>query len=196
MLWIGDLDQARNDADAALREEPSEIAYEVRGDIRWARDELDLAAKDYAFALRLDPNDDLAAKLHAVQALRDVGRGGAPTAPQPTSRSSGQAPAAEAPAAVLVRRVRQKQGGGGRYRLWIDGGECGSLAGGEEAEVRVSPGRHAAQVGWGPIKSELVDVDVRPGETLMLECGEIPGSFGMGKFVVREPRSGGKPFKD
>jgi pentatricopeptide repeat protein len=195
LLWLGDLDQSLRDADAAAAEEPSEVSYGVRGDVHWARGELDKAAADYSFALRLSPDREVHEKRAAVyEALGQANEAAADR--EAVRRSAPPPPKVRTQATILIRRVRQTQGGGGRYTVWFDGDQSGSLAGGETLSLEVSPGRHSGYVSWGPVKSDPVTFQAAGGQDVLLECGEVKGSFGLGKFVLREPTTADKPFKN
>jgi tetratricopeptide (TPR) repeat protein len=57
LLWLGDLDQALTETDAAVSMMPSSMTYGLRANVRWARGDLEKAAADFGLALRLDPLD-------------------------------------------------------------------------------------------------------------------------------------------
>jgi tetratricopeptide (TPR) repeat protein len=57
LLWLGDLDQALSDANAAVSLSPDALCYAVRADVSWARGELAKALIDYSFAIRLEPDE-------------------------------------------------------------------------------------------------------------------------------------------
>jgi tetratricopeptide (TPR) repeat protein len=54
MMWLGDLDQALADANAALAIRPDDESYARRAEVFWARGDLARAAADYTASLRLD----------------------------------------------------------------------------------------------------------------------------------------------
>ena len=72
LLWLGDLDQALSDADTFASLEPGE-AYAVRGDVFWARGDLQRAESDYRLCLRLRPDDPkISSKLASVHEAQAV----------------------------------------------------------------------------------------------------------------------------
>jgi tetratricopeptide (TPR) repeat protein len=148
MLWLGDLDQALNDANASISTAPSETGYALRADIRWARGELEQAASDYTFVLRLVPGsaewltkrasvyDALGKQSEASADLESLARLGG------SNDKRGHA---------TIWRVSQKAGaGGGQYGLYIDGIQRARLVTGEAYQVSLSPGFHEFQTKWGP----------------------------------------------
>ena len=54
MLWLGDLDQALNDATTAVAMLPDEDSYSMRAEVFWVRGDLARAVADYTASLRLD----------------------------------------------------------------------------------------------------------------------------------------------
>jgi hypothetical protein len=52
----------------------------------------------------------------------------------------------------------------------IDGKKVGKVGNGKEVRFDVSPGTHAIQIGMHWMKSESMQVNVEPGETVTLEC--------------------------
>jgi tetratricopeptide (TPR) repeat protein len=59
LLWLGDLDQARSDANAAASLMPEANTYALRADVSWARGDLASAETDYTRALRLAQEEAL-----------------------------------------------------------------------------------------------------------------------------------------
>jgi tetratricopeptide (TPR) repeat protein len=57
-LWIGDLEQALEDATQAISARPTADAYSLRGDIRWASGHLGEAISDFTRASKLDPDGE------------------------------------------------------------------------------------------------------------------------------------------
>ena len=57
LLWLGDFDQALNDANVAVSLSADALCYSVRADVSWARGELAKAVIDYSFAIRLEPDE-------------------------------------------------------------------------------------------------------------------------------------------
>lgn len=80
--------------------------------------------------------------------------------------------------AGLVKVVRTKNVAAGLRRLdvLVDGQKVGSVGNGEEQTFSVPEGRHSVEVklGFGS-RSEVVQVDVVPGEANALECGIARG---------------------
>ena len=197
MLWLGDLDQALRDAGAAVTDDPNEVTYGLRGDVRWARKELSEALADYTFALRLTPDDaDLHDKRAAVhEALGNTTNASEDAASARRLGSTSAQATAGVVATVTVRRVHhQKKDLGGPFKLWVDDAERTSLPDGGTEELHLAAGPHVLQLHWGPRKSDPLHLSVRQGEHVLLECGLVPGRLGMLGLVLREAGSGGKPF--
>ena len=193
LLWLGDLDQALRDVSAALGEEPSDRAYELRGDVSWARGDLDGAAGDYRIAVRLGADSAAVAKYNAVklasghpESVLD------PTKFMPRAKAT---PPVRKRTAIVVRRVLQMGGGGSKYKFWFDGERRSDLAGGAVDTIQTQAGEHELRVGWGPMQSGPLTIDLADMETVEVECGEVKGSFGLGKLVIRRTGSEGAPFK-
>jgi tetratricopeptide (TPR) repeat protein len=199
MLWLGDLDQALRDADSAVSDNPTELAYELRGDVRWARGEVSKAEADYAFALRLAPNDEVIAAKKAAVAGASAGPAGrtsvADSAPPKVTSPRPPATTDTEPntATLTVRRVHQKKDLGGAFKLMVDCSEQASLADGGMCQLTLSPGNHDVQIQWGPRKSNQLELNLRPGAQVVLECGLLPG-FMMMPLVIREAGTGDKEF--
>jgi tetratricopeptide (TPR) repeat protein len=73
-MWLGDLDQALVDANAALSLLPHEASYGLRADVYWARGDLEKADADYSYALRLCPDEPrLLQKRTSLRQARTLG---------------------------------------------------------------------------------------------------------------------------
>jgi tetratricopeptide (TPR) repeat protein len=57
LLWLGDLDQALSDANAAVSLMPECTSYAMRADVFWASGDLSRAVADYTRAFQIDSTD-------------------------------------------------------------------------------------------------------------------------------------------
>lgn len=97
-------------------------------------------------------------------------------------------------ASVTVTRVR-RTGSSARdpYRLWVDGREMASLENGSSVRIELAPGPHRLVLHWTSRKSNPLDLTLKEGDHVMLECGLVPSVFLMA-LVLREVGSAGRPF--
>ncbi len=199
MLWLGDLDQALADSSRAITESPDANNYVVRGDVHWARDELDDAARDYGYALRLEPDvDDWNAKLDALDSIRSGDQTGPGRATSPDAKETR---AATGTIAIMLVRQRATGVDGGvsfgfktAIFLKVDGHEVAELGAGETFQMEVEPGEHSVQVRSKRMTSEGLNVYLDPATSVMLECGYVT-SFMMRRLVVREYGDSSPPFE-
>ncbi len=71
--------------------------------------------------------------------------------------------------AIAVVRIPSSLGGTARrYKLLIDGKECGSLAGADEVIVAVEPGEHEVQARIDWTESDVLRITAEPDETISL----------------------------
>lgn len=54
--------------------------------------------------------------------------------------------------------------------IYIDGKRAGRVGNGQSVLFDVAPGHHAVHIRLDWMKTEPLDVSVRPGETVSLEC--------------------------
>jgi len=60
----------------------------------------------------------------------------------------------------------------GSLNLLVDGKEISKLSGGETHKFDLDPGHHKVQIKpWGSAGSELIELNVAPGQSTKLECG-------------------------
>jgi hypothetical protein len=57
------------------------------------------------------------------------------------------------------------------YRVYVDGVEVAQVANGAEVQTAITPGEHVVQLKIDWCRSKSLNVNVRPGESLTLECG-------------------------
>jgi len=126
-----------------------------------------------------------------------------PTSPPPPPKVYEPILKATASTGFTLTRVSQQMGGGGKYGVFIDGTQISKIHSSETIRLDLSPGRHTIQLRWGPFKSEMLTFNVQGGHCEDLICGEVPGSFGLGKAVIRASNGAllslsdeGKPFKN
>lgn len=91
LLWLGDLNQAMNDANTSLSRLPKPSTYALRGDIYWALGNTDQAISEYSMAIALDPDYGRWYDQRA-SALESVGRTSEAAADRERSRLSGWEP--------------------------------------------------------------------------------------------------------
>ena len=99
-------------------------------------------------------------------------------------------------------RVSQQIGGGYDYKVFVDGIRRSKIHGSETIRLDLAPGQHTIQVCWALFKSDVLALDVRNGHYEGLICGEVTGSFGLGRLVIRSSNGDplslsdvGKPFR-
>jgi|GEM_PF-2870556 len=83
---------------------------------------------------------------------------------------SGEAPSAR----IIVRRKGCWIGMLRTFKLYVDDQKMGSIPNGHEETFTVPAGRHKIDMTgalWS--KTEILDVDIQPGQTLTFECGVV-----------------------
>jgi hypothetical protein len=80
----------------------------------------------------------------------------------------------EAEGIIRLRRITQREGGGGRYGVFVDGAKVGTLKAGHTISVKAKAGTHQVQVNWFALRSEAFSLQLEAGETAHLVCGQRP----------------------
>jgi len=74
---------------------------------------------------------------------------------------------------IKIRRKPNVAAGIRKLDVLVDGQKIGNIANNAEQSFEVPPGAHTVQVKlWS--KSEIINVDLSPDSTVMLECGIAP----------------------
>jgi hypothetical protein len=73
---------------------------------------------------------------------------------------------------LVIRRDKVAwQDRGRSYRVIVDGKELAQIANGAEMQIPVKPGKRLVQLKFDWCQSEVLEVNVETGKTLILECG-------------------------
>jgi hypothetical protein len=97
-----------------------------------------------------------------------------PVASAQERRRASDEQTAEVEGIIRIRRITQREGGAGRYGVFVDGTKVGTLKAGHTINVRVRAGTHQVQVNWFALKSEAFSLRLEVGETAHLVCGQRP----------------------
>jgi hypothetical protein len=80
-------------------------------------------------------------------------------------------PQAESASKLEVTRVRRGTAGlFSTYRVVVDGTQVGEVRRGQSRLVSVSPGRHEVHIEIAWTRSQSMEVDIAPGDTVRLVC--------------------------
>ncbi len=104
---------------------------------------------------------------------------------------------------LVLKRVAQKVGGGSSLNVLVDGEQIATLSSRATIRLNLTPGRHSVQISWWRFKSDNYQFNIGAGTFTELVCGEVKGSGGLGKIVIRgsagnalSPDDDGRPFKE